>query len=185
MGATFTRPDHDLLGYPVGAAVAAGIRVNWVVGLRLGYERARDRFKSYGSAYVGLIPPEQVPECADEARRESSTLAAVSLAVPEVLHSGSRSEAGVTHGLRMVEIESDPMGVESCRIRSARKTMSGLFLGAEVRFRPMATNGVWVYLNLQRAPLRWYADERKIGGYSPFETDVNVTHAEFGLSVRR
>ncbi len=184
-GVTYAWPDHDLLGHPVGAAVAAGIRVNRVVGLRLGYERARDRFESYGSTCVGLIPPEQAEDCADEARRESSTLGAMFLAVPLVLHSANRWEAGVIPGLRLAQLESDQTGVESGRTRSARKTMSGLFLGAEVRLRPVATKGLWVYVSLQRTVLRWYEDERKIDGYSPFEEDVNVTHAEVGLSVRR
>ena len=65
VGATFAWPDHDLLGHPVGGAVAAGIRVNRVIGLRFGYERARDRFESYGSTCVGLIPPDQAEECID------------------------------------------------------------------------------------------------------------------------
>jgi hypothetical protein len=88
-------------------------------------------------------------------------------------------------GLRLAQLESDQTGVESGRTRSARKTMSGLFLGAELRLRPVARKGVWVYLNLQRTLLRRYADERKIDGYSPFEEDVNITHAEVGFSVRR
>jgi hypothetical protein len=107
------------------------------------------------------------------------------LAVPLVLHAASRWEAGVIPGLRTAQLKSDQTGVESGRTRSARKTMSGLFLGVEVRLRPMAGKGVWIYMNLQRTLLRWYADERKIDGYSPFEEDVHVTLAEVGLSVRR
>ena len=65
-------PDHQLLGTPAGVGVSAATQQLYRVRFRLGYEHYWDRFGSFGSTCVGLIPPEMVPDCQGERRREAS-----------------------------------------------------------------------------------------------------------------
>jgi hypothetical protein len=184
LGSVYSRPDHDLLGSPLGVSFSAGVRLHRLIGFRVGYERSRDSFSSFGSTCVGFIQPEMETDCADEARRERSGLNALVLSIPVTLHSGKRFEFGVVPGFRRVWIENERTGVVSGRSPSADKDMSGFGVGAEIQVRPLERREVRLYLAAHTTLLSRYEDELEIDGYSPFEQDISLAQLEFGLSHR-
>jgi hypothetical protein len=177
-------PGNNRLGSPTGLVASAGIRPFQRLGMRLAYERGQDRFRTFGSTCVGLIPPEQVPGCAPENQREVANLQSVSVSAPVTLLLRERFEVAVTPAFRWSWFNSERTGVESARELNADESMWGLGIGSEVLFRPSSSLPVQLFLGAHAGFLGQTEYESIADGYSPFDEGFSLTHVELGIAYR-
>lgn len=177
-------PGNTRLGSPTGVVVAAGIRPFKRVGIRLAYERGEDRFRTFGSTCVGLIPPEQVPECAPESRREVANLQAISLSAPVAILLQERLEVAMVPTFRSSWFKSERTGVVSDRELNADESMWGFGIGGEVLFQPFSAVPARVFLGAHAGFLGQTEYESIADGYSPFDEGFSLTQVELGIAYR-
>jgi hypothetical protein len=183
--AVHLRPDHDLLGNPTGMGLSIGFHPHELVGVQIGFEYALDEFRTVGSTCVGLIPPEMWEGCADEPREETATFQAIALTLPVTLLSRDRVQVRVLPAYRRSWMESDRRGVESHRVLSAEKRMSGFGIGGEVLVRPFLARRLWLHAGAHASTLNQFEDELELDGYSPFEKEFPLAQFEIGISYYR
>jgi hypothetical protein len=175
-------PGNTRLGSPAGIVGAAGVRPFERVGIRLAYQRGEDRFRTFGSTCVGLIPPEQVPECAPESQREVATLHAVSLSVPVSLLLRERLEVALVPSFRLSWFKSERTGVASGRELTADESMWGFGVGGELLLQPVADSPIRIFLGVHAGFLGQTEYETILDGYSPFDEGFSLTQMELGIA---
>lgn len=175
--------DHPLMGAPTGLGIGLGMPVANRVGLRLGYERLRDGFGSFGSTCVGLVSPEE--DCEPEAGTDRARVSAFRFVGVVSLIAGDRVTVALLPGVRTGSLSSIQRGRRTGRSRSARKRVYGLDIGGELRVKLHPGRALFVHLRGSAGSLRPWTEEHIADGYTPFEAPARFTQLELGLSMGR
>lgn len=172
---------HELLDSPEGLGLAVGFQLSRRVGLRVGYERHRDRFSSRGSTCVGLVLPGQ--DCEGETLSNRAHVHAARVSVPVVMAEGERVTFLLVPGVRDAWVDSRQEGARTGRTRSAEEDMYGLELGGEVRVRLWANTPLHVSIGGVLAMMLPWSRDIVEDGYTPFNEGVALAGLELALSA--
>lgn len=185
LGAVRSWPGNNRLGSPLGLVVSVGGRSESRFGFRLAYERSSDRFNTFGSTCVGLIPPEPIPDCAAETQREAVDLQAVTLSAPVTALTRERLEVAVVPTFRWSWFESRRTGLASGRRLEADEGMWGLSLGGEVSYQALPSFPAHLFLGAHAGFLGKFEFYDVVDGYFPFDTGFPLIQVEVGVAFRR
>jgi hypothetical protein len=185
LGMVQSWPGNSRLGSPTGVVVSGGTRPFGRFGFRQAYEFGKDRFHTFGSTCVGLIPPEEVPGCEPEDQREVATLQSVSFSAPWAVHTRERLEISLVPTFRWSWFESERTGVTSDRELDADESMWGFGLGGEILVQPFSGAPLRLFLGAHAGFLGQTEYESIADGYSPFDEGFSLTQVEVGIVYRQ
>ena len=174
-------PSNDLLGSPQLMEVSVGT-VGSPVSVRFGFQYGRDNFSSTGSTCVGLLGPGV--DCSVEPTVEAARTRAWSLQLP-LQTDLTWGDLRLIPGIRWMSVSSVQTGQVSDRSRDAEKDVAGYQIGLEVRTDPLRSFPLSFHAGAHFSRHPWFGDGLLIDGYSPFESTLDLSWIEIGLTLDR